>query len=236
MLNFLPRTLDTERPRSEPEPSPLERRGARSDAPLGGRSKRGLDILISATALVLLLPIMLMVAALIAYTTGLPVFYSHKRVGFSGREFSCYKFRTMVANADAALQNLLATDPAAAAEWKEGRKLRSDPRITRLGNMLRKSSLDELPQLFNILTGDMSCIGPRPIPRDELLRYGPYDREYLSARPGLTGLWQVSGRNSLSYNSRIALDRFYVRRWSLWLDLLIVLKTIPALLNARDTS
>jgi exopolysaccharide production protein ExoY len=236
MLNYFPRTLDTARPRSEAQTRPLDQRAPRSEIALGGRAKRGLDIFISATTLVLLSPIMLMLAALIACTTGLPVFYSQKRVGFSGREFSCYKFRTMVTDADVVLQNLLATDPAAAAEWKRSRKLRSDPRITRLGHILRKSSLDELPQLFNILVGDMSCIGPRPIPRDELLRYGPYEREYLSARPGLTGLWQVSGRNSLSYSSRIALDRFYVRRWSFWLDLLIVLKTIPALLNARDTS
>lgn len=236
MLNHLPRTLTDVRPRPAQEQKPQKRRLPDAAIPIGGRTKRVVDLLIAATALVLMFPVMLMIAGLIACTMGFPVVYSHNRIGFAGREFRCYKFRTMVANADAALANLLATDPAAAAEWKQHRKLRKDPRVTRLGHILRKSSLDELPQLFNILIGDMSAIGPRPITRDELLRYGRHSREYLSARPGLTGLWQVSGRNRLSYRRRIALDRTYVRRWSPALDLRILLKTIPALLSAGDTS
>jgi len=204
--------------------------------PLGGRLKRVADVIIAIVAIVVTLPIMLMLTLFIKLSIGGSAFFAQQRVGFRGRTFRCYKFRTMVPNADAVLAELLRTSPAAATEWRQTQKLRADPRVTRLGKVLRKSSMDELPQLFNILIGDMSCVGPRPITREELQRYGSYAGDYLSARPGLTGLWQVSGRSTLSYARRVALDRYYVRRWSTGLDLAILLRTIPALLSTDETS
>ncbi len=203
---------------------------------LGGRSKRALDIAVSLTALVLLSPLLLMVALLIRVTMGGPVLFSHRRLGLHGRPFDCLKFRSMVSNADAALRLYLVNNPAANEEWKTCQKLRRDPRITTLGRMLRRSSIDELPQLFNVLMGQMSCVGPRPIVDDEISRYGPYWTEYVKTRPGMTGSWQVSGRNRLSYERRVALDRHYVRRWSLLRDVWILVRTIPAVMRANETA
>jgi exopolysaccharide production protein ExoY len=167
---------------------------------------------------------------------GGPVFYWQRRIGFRGRQFDCLKFRTMVSNADSALAAHLEANPAAAREWAQRRKLAHDPRITRLGRLLRQSSIDELPQLVNVLKGDMSCVGPRPVVESELARYGRCRQEYMAARPGLTGAWQVSGRNRLNYRTRIALDRRYVRRWSLWRDIAIIVRTIPAITRFDDTA
>ncbi len=197
--------------------------------PLGGRTKRLIDIVIALTALILAAPVMLLIALLIKLTAGGPAVFSHPRIGFAGRPFKCYKFRTMVSNADQALAELLAGNEEAAKEWAESRKLRRDPRVTQLGRLLRKSSLDELPQLFNVLRGEMSCVGPRPVVADELLRYGACAREYLRARPGLTGLWQVTGRDCADYSHRVALDSGYVNNWSLWADFRILVRTVFAI-------
>lgn len=204
--------------------------------PLGGAGKRVADFAIAATSLVMLIPLMLIIAALIKLTMGGPVLYYQLRVGHNGRRFRCYKFRSMLPDADRRLAELIARDPSAAAEWAETRKLKNDPRVTRFGLILRKSSLDELPQFYNVLIGDMSCIGPRPIVAEEIARYGRYARDYFSVRPGITGLWQVSGRSSLSYSHRIALDRFYVRRWSPLLDLWIAVRTLRAVTSTDQTS
>lgn len=193
--------------------------------PLGGWVKRTVDFIIAFIALALALPIMLLIAFLIRLTMGGSVIFSHPRVGYRGETFYCYKFRTMVLDADRALSDLLSRDPVAAREWEEFRKISRDPRVTRLGHVLRKSSLDELPQLINILRGDMSCVGPRPVVADELSRYGSCAEAYLSTRPGLTGLWQVSGRSNTDFSRRIRLDSQYVQEWSLLADLNILART-----------
>lgn len=204
--------------------------------PLGGRTKRLVDIVIAFSALVLAAPVMLMVALIIRLTTGGPALYSHTRVGFNGKPFECYKFRSMVANSDEVLRAHLAQDAEAAKQWEENRKLKRDPRITALGRLLRKSSLDELPQLFNILRGEMSCVGPRPVVADELSRYGNHVGDYLATRPGLTGLWQVTGRSRTDYANRVALDSQYVRNWSLRADIFILARTVFAVIRFDDAA
>lgn len=204
--------------------------------PLGGTMKRCLDIAIALTVLTVFSPLFLMIVAILYATSGRPIFFAHERVGYNGVKFRCYKFRTMVTNASEVLNEHLANDANAAAEWAASQKLANDPRITPLGHLLRKSSLDELPQLFNILAGDMTCVGPRPVVPSELDRYGKSARYYLKTRPGLTGLWQVSGRNGTGYAMRIALDRTYVTEWSLGMDMIILLKTLPAVLRHRESS
>jgi exopolysaccharide production protein ExoY len=206
-------------------------------APLGAHLKRASDLLISSVMSISLAPLMIMVTLIICITMGRPIFFSHERVGFNGRRFRCYKFRTMVKDCKERLALHLRSNPEARDEWESTHKLRDDPRITGIGQLLRKSSLDELPQLINILRGDMSCVGPRPVTADELReRYGTSARHYLSARPGLTGLWQVSGRSSISYRYRIALDRTYVTSWSIWLDAKILLRTGPAIFRVRESA
>jgi exopolysaccharide production protein ExoY len=211
-------------------------RADRPPPPLGGRAKRALDVVLAGLLLLLSAPIMLLVAAAILLLMGGPVVFGHKRIGHRGRAFVCYKFRTMACNAQELLDKHLAENPEAAREWQATRKLSNDPRITRLGHFLRKSSLDELPQLFNVLGGSMSLIGPRPIVPDEVRHYGRSARAYLCARPGITGMWQTNGRSSVSYRTRVACDRYYARRWSLRLDLALLLKTIPAVLKFDQTS
>lgn len=193
--------------------------------PLNRVLKSFVDFTLSASALVVLSPLMLVLALLIALDGG-PVFYRHTRIGKRGKVFSCLKFRTMLVNADAVLRDLLAREPAAAEEWQKDFKLREDPRVTAVGQFLRRTSLDELPQLINVLRGDMSLVGPRPIVVTELGRYGRDIAYYFASRPGITGLWQVSGRNDLSYNERVRLDAWYVRNWSLWHDIAILAKTV----------
>jgi exopolysaccharide production protein ExoY len=204
--------------------------------PVGGWLKRTLDIVIALLSIILLSPLMIIVMGLIKVTMGGPVIFAHSRIGYNGRPFRCYKFRTMVANAEQILGKYLENDPCAAREWREIRKLRNDPRITILGRLLRKSSIDELPQFFNVLRGDMSCVGPRPIVAEELPRYGRYVEEYLKTRPGMTGIWQVSGRNTISYGRRVALDCRYVRNWSIWLDAVILIKTIFVLTKFEESA
>jgi exopolysaccharide production protein ExoY len=214
----------------------IRQTGAPSYGPLGGWSKRLLDVSVALVALVVAAPVMLMITLLIKLTESGPAIFAHSRVGFNGTTFRCYKFRTMVTNADQVLHDYLSSNPQAAEEWQEKRKLRRDPRITLLGEMLRKSSLDELPQLFNILRGDMSCVGPRPIVVDELQRYGACAGDYLRTRPGLTGLWQVTGRSTTDYSRRVSLDSHYVRNWSLWIDLVILLRTTVVVMRFDQTS
>lgn len=195
--------------------------------------KRLIDIILSTTALVFLLPLMVPIAIMIRRHDGGNALFVQNRIGLNGATFRCYKFRSMVVDSEIRLQALLASDPAARAEWDATQKLTNDPRITRLGAFLRKSSLDELPQLFNILRGEMSIVGPRPIVRNEIARYGADFAFYSAVKPGLTGLWQVSGRSNTTYAERVALDVRYVRDWSVIGDILIILKTIPAILASR---
>lgn len=199
-----------------------------------GVMKRAFDIVAAALLLVFLAPAFLTVALLIKLTDNGPVFYSHTRLGRQGARFACFKFRTMAVDSQERLTLILKTDPTAAAEWRESQKLRSDPRITKVGAFLRKSSLDELPQLWNVLRGDMSIIGPRPITRAELYRYGRDRRYYLLVRPGITGLWQVNGRSSTGYEKRVQFDRQYLERWSWVTEVCILLLTIPAVLRTGD--
>ena len=221
----------------DPKLSPIATtKAGLSSRPIGGLTKRALDIAVASVALVLLAPLLLLVALLIRLTMGSPVIFSHARLGYGGRSFACLKFRTMVNDADTALQDHLVHNSAAREEWQIDRKLRSDPRVTRLGSILRRSSIDELPQLFNVLMGQMSCVGPRPIVAAEVPRYGLAWEDYTKACPGMTGLWQVSGRNRLSYRTRVALDRRYVRRWSAMRDVWILLRTVPAVLRTEDTA
>jgi len=191
---------------------------------------RLMDVCIALAALIFLAPLMILAAACVRLQDGGPALFSHERIGRGGRTFKCLKFRSMVLNSSNRLAELLAKDPAARAEWERDRKLRRDPRITPLGVFLRKSSVDELPQLINILRGDMSLVGPRPIVDDEAAKYGRFFRYYAAVAPGLTGVWQASGRNDVDYRQRVAMDVLYVRRRSLAFNFLIILKTVPAVL------
>ena len=189
--------------------------------------KRGFDLVGAFLLLVFLAPL-LGVIALLVRRSGSPIVFAHTRVGRFGRPFRCLKFRTMVPDAGEVLSRLLAEDAGARAEWEEGFKLKDDPRVTGLGAFLRKSSLDELPQLWNVLKGEMSLVGPRPVVLDEIERYGAAKVYYYEVRPGLTGLWQISGRSDLDYARRVSLDTWYVRNWTLWYDLVILFKTAIA--------
>lgn len=201
----------------------------------GGHLKYALDVVVAGIALVLLAPLMAAVALAIRFSgRGGPALYAHPRIGHDGRMFKCLKFRTMALDGDAILERHLALNAGAKREWDETRKLTHDPRITPLGHFLRKTSIDELPQLLNVLRGEMSCVGPRPIVPAELPRYGIHARHYLKARPGLTGIWQTQGRSSTGYRTRVAMDTLYVRKWSFRRDVGILLATIPALLRFGD--
>jgi exopolysaccharide production protein ExoY len=199
-------------------------------APVGTTAKRLVDISLALSGILLLAPLLIICFVVTIITSPGPALFRHRRVGFNGKHFDCLKFRTMVTDAPERLRKLLDSDPGAAAEWAANRKLRNDPRITAIGAILRKSSLDELPQLFNVLRGEMSIVGPRPVTDDELERYTSSINAYLSCRPGITGLWQVSGRSTTTYNKRVACDAFYARNWSMVLDAKIIIVTIPALL------
>jgi exopolysaccharide production protein ExoY len=192
-----------------------------------------LNQLIAAVLLLLLAPLMLGVALLIWRTDGAPVLFGHYRVRQNGRLFRCLKFRSMYRDSQQMLAELLARDPAAREAWERDQKLVDDPRVTRIGRFLRRTSLDELPQLFNVLRGEMGLVGPRPITVGELTRYGSVRWHYLSVAPGMTGLWQVSGRNRLTYAERVALDERYIDERSLWLDLSILVRTVKVVL-VRD--
>ncbi len=197
---------------------------------VGGTVKRAFDLGLALCLVPIVLPVVA-VFWLILRLEGGAGFFRHTRVGHRGRAFGCLKLRTMVPDAETKLAAVLARDPTARAEWDRDAKLRNDPRVTRFGRFLRKTSLDELPQLLNVLRGEMSFVGPRPVPADELRRYGPQADAYLSQRPGITGLWQVSGRNDLDYAARVRLDRRYAETRSFWMDLGILARTVGVVLR-----
>ena len=196
---------------------------------------RIVDLAIALAAIMLLGPLMLMTALAVASERRGPMLFRHTRIGLHGRRFQVFKFRTMRADSEHVLASHLAADPAAAAEWRRDHKLRCDPRITPLGRFLRKSSLDELPQLFNVLRGEMSIVGPRPIVEAEVARYGRFFKAYCAVAPGITGIWQVNGRNDVSYRRRVAMDALYARRKCIGLDLRLLLATVPAVINRRGS-
>jgi len=202
---------------------------------IGGKSKRIFDVLIASITLIVFLPLFAFVVLLLKLTDPGPVIFRHIRVGQGGRRFACFKFRSMVLDSDKVLKTLLESDPAARKEWDRTQKLANDPRITPLGKFLRQSSLDELPQLINVIRGDMSLVGPRPIVPSELTRYGDKLSLYLQARPGITGIWQVSGRNDCGYDRRIEMDANYVRNWRFSTDFVILLRTLGAVLARRGS-
>ena len=198
--------------------------------PIARLVKMVFDVCAAGLGLVLAGPAFLIIALLVKLDGG-PAFYGHTRLGSGARPFRCLKFRSMVVDSDAALERHLAGNPAAAQEWMQTRKLRNDPRITRVGRILRTTSLDELPQLLNVLRLEMSLVGPRPIVRAEMPHYGEDIAYYFEARPGLTGLWQVSGRTETTFKRRVELDCWYVKNWTLWHDVAILAKTVPAVLK-----
>lgn len=193
--------------------------------------KRGCDICLAGLAMLVLLPLFVLIWIAVRLDGG-KAFFGHKRIGHQGRPFYCLKFRSMAPDADVALARLLAEDAEAAWQWEQTRKLARDPRVTPLGRILRATSLDEIPQLINVLRGEMSLVGPRPVVQDELDRhYGQHSEAYLSVRPGITGLWQTSGRSSTSYATRVELDCRYVAEFSFGSDLRILLRTVPAVVK-----
>ena len=199
---------------------------------LGRLAKRLIDLVVSGVALIVFGPAMILTALLIRQGGG-PALFRHERVGINGKRFYCLKFRTMGIDADARLKAHLERNPEAAREWKDCQKLKNDPRITFIGRFLRKWSIDELPQLLNVVRGDMSIVGPRPIVRSEIEKYAEHFALYASVRPGITGLWQVSGRSGTSYDERVSLDRKYVETQSVLGDIRIMLLTVPAVFGAR---
>ena len=193
-------------------------------------SKRILDLVLSLIALIVLAPLFAAIALAIKLDSSGPIFYGHQRIGRNGKPFTAWKFCTMARNADDILTQQLAQDPQAREEWEKDHKLRNDARVTRVGRILRKTSLDELPQIWNVLRNDMSLVGPRPIVWAEISKYGQHYSLYARVKGGVTGLWQISGRNDVSYETRVRLDSYYVRNWSVWLDLCILYQTVRVVL------
>ncbi|PXA98349.1 exopolysaccharide biosynthesis protein [Nostoc sp. 3335mG] len=203
---------------------------SKAGLPRGGHAKRTFDVVLASAMLFFALPAMLFIALIMYSTDRGPIFFAHERVGHNGRRFRCLKFRSMVVNSQDALRRHLELFPQARAEWEATQKLRDDPRITRLGRFLRITSLDELPQLINVIRGDMSLVGPRPIVEDEVVRYAEEITHYSAVRPGITGLWQVSGRSDVDYDQRVQLDSLYVRQWSFVGDMIILIKTVKVVI------
>ena len=194
--------------------------------PRGGGAKRVFDVCAASAMLVFALPAMFFIAVVLFSTYRGPILFGHERVGRNGQRFRCLKFRSMVVDSQEALRRHLEASPQARAEWEATQKLRDDPRITPIGRFLRATSLDELPQLINVIRGDMSLVGPRPIVEDEVPRYADQIEHYAAVRPGITGLWQVSGRSDVDYAQRVQLDSRYVREWSFAGDIVILIKTV----------
>ena len=220
---------------TKPRHSTLGRAAGDPTKPLGQAAKRWVDILAASAGLVAGAPILAVAAIGTKLNDPGPIFFAHERIGKDGRRFLCLKLRSMMVDGDAVLARHLATNAAAAAEWAETQKLRDDPRVTAWGGFLRKSSIDELPQLVNVLRGDMSIVGPRPVTETELARYGRQQWAYLSVRPGVTGPWQVSGRSSIGFQRRVALDTHYVKTWSFMKDIRLMVLTVPAVLASRGS-
>ena len=199
--------------------------------PWSRRSKRALDLVGTVAGALLLSPLLLVIYIIIKLSSRGPVFYKQMRLGADGNHFSCWKFRTMRPDAAFILTELLRDNPVLREEWEKEQKLRNDPRVTPIGRLLRKTSLDELPQLWNVLRGEMTLVGPRPIVDAEIPKYGETYNLYQRVGPGMTGLWQVSGRNETTYEERVTLDAYYVRNWSIWLDFIILVRTLKILLS-----
>lgn len=195
--------------------------------------KRLFDICFSLLVLLLGLPLFLLIGILVSFSVKGKIFYAQERLGRGGIIFRCYKFRTMRIGADTYLKALLEKDPLLKKEWEANHKLKNDPRVTKVGAFLRKTSLDEIPQFWNVLKGDLSIVGPRPIVKEELARYGKHASLLLSVRPGITGPWQISGRSDTSYQQRVALDIEYIQKRSFWKDFLITVKTVPSMIASR---
>ncbi len=229
---YLPGTTDLTKD-AQAVPNPQSARPKRDDLTLDGR--RILDIVLSALALIFLAPMMLAVAAAIKLQDGGPVFFAQERIGLGGSVFKCLKFRSMVVDAEARLNHVLETNPELKGYWESHRKLLWDPRVTLLGQIIRKTSLDELPQLINVLRGDMSLVGPRPIMVNEKAIYGRWLERYCTMRPGITCLWQIRGRSQLTFRQRIALDMLYRRNENVGSYLGILVQTVPAVLLRQGT-
>ena len=201
--------------------------------PMNRFLKTAFDYIVTILGTIAVSPILLFIALWIYKDSPGPVLFRHTRIGKDGKPFACYKFRSMCVDAKERLETLLETDPTAREEWERDFKLKNDPRITKSGAFLRKTSLDELPQIFNVLKGEMSLVGPRPIIAEELPRYGEFKEDYLMVRPGITGMWQVSGRSDIDYEERVRLDSWYVRNWNLWLDIVLLFKTFYVVLARK---
>ncbi len=195
--------------------------------------KRIIDLTLLIISSPLTVPLTIVVSIIIKCTSPGPVFYGHKRIGYNGKEFKCWKFRSMVIDADKQLEKILAENPQMRAEWEKDRKFTNDPRVTPIGKFLRKTSIDEIPQFFNVLAGEMSFIGPRPVTSPELQKYGNKADFILSVKPGLSGMWQISGRSDTGYEERITLDAYYIQNWSVWLDIWIIIKTVYVVLRGK---
>jgi Undecaprenyl-phosphate galactose phosphotransferase WbaP len=193
--------------------------------------KRAMDATLSVLGGILILPLLVALALVVKLTSRGPIFFGQTRIGQNGQKFTAWKFRTMRTDAAEALQHYLDAHPELLEEWNCDHKLKNDPRVTTIGHILRSTSLDELPQLWNVIRGDMSLVGPRPIVEDEIEKYGEIYRQYLLVPPGITGIWQVSGRNNISYQERIELDRYYVQNWSPWLDFHLLMRTVWIVFN-----
>ena len=195
--------------------------------------KRIFDLILTILGGILISPILLAITLAVAVDNRGRIIFAHKRIGMHGKKFFCYKFQTMIPDAEEKLKIYLAENPEAQKEWNETFKLTNDPRVTKLGSFLRKTSLDELPQLWNVIRGEMSLVGPRPIVEKEIPRYGSNIREYYMVPPGITGMWQVSGRSDTTYPERVAMDSWYVKNWSVWIDIMYLFKTVKAVLTSK---
>ena len=196
--------------------------------------KRAFDLSVATLGTIAISPFLLGIAIAIRVSSPGPAIYAHRRIGRNGAHFNCYKFRSMVSDSDKRLKEFLEANPEAAKEWEESHKLKHDPRVTKIGALLRKTSLDELPQLFNVIRGQMSLVGPRPIVDEEIIKYDVFFSDYTLVRPGMTGLWQTSGRSDTSYSRRVRLDAWYVRNWNIWLDISLLVKTVRVVLSSRS--
>lgn len=202
-------------------------------SPLNRWIKYSFDFICTLIGTIIISPLLLLIAAWIYFDSPGPVIFRHVRIGKNGRAFGCYKFRTMCMDADKKLTELLANDAAAKAEWERDFKLKDDPRVTKVGKFLRKTSLDELPQIFNVLKGEMSLVGPRPVVEAELEKYGEYLDDYFMVRPGITGMWQVNGRSDTTYEDRVHMDSWYVRNWSIWIDIMLLWRTVRSVIKCE---
>lgn len=193
--------------------------------------KRVFDIVVGTSLFILCIPLMLLIAMLIKIDSKGPVIYRHRRIGFKGREFNCLKFRTMVDGADQMLDKIINENPQMREEWEKYKKIPNDPRVTRFGRFLRKTSLDELPQLINVIKGEMSLVGPRPVLYEELKLFNEDSDYYLEVKPGITGLWQISGRSDIDFQKRVELEIWYVKNYSIWLDITVIIRTVKVVLT-----